>query len=186
MRIWKITLLCVLIFGCKDAEKKSFLQEINVMQHQLDSISNRIDNNNTDSTRMIIENIDRVLSEVKKNYFPDSINLQTADLLNDYKGISKGLSRNASNIRQAREAIPQVQEALNLLQQDINNGAGNRSEYKNYILFEKEKVEKIQSIMKTYFSQKKDQIDRFFEINVQVETFSKELAEKRLKEKEDV
>ena len=40
--------------------------------------------------------------------------------------------------------------------------------------------------MKTYFSQKKDQIDRFFEINEQVETFSKELAEKRLKEKEDV
>ena len=178
-------ILALLLGSCKDAEKEAYLAEIDQMNNQLDSLWSEIEQNNIDSLRGVTSTIDRVIANVQKNYFPDSIDLEIAGMMNQYKGIKKTLERNSGNLAKAKAAIPEIKETLGHLKHDIVNGAGNRELYAENVEYERGKVNQVDELLSFYFKARDTNLSTFQEIHPKVEAFANELAEKRKQEAND-
>jgi chromosome segregation ATPase len=175
-------MLAVLLGSCKDAEKDAYLAEIEQMNLQLDSLWNEIEQNKTDTLKVVTNTIDLVIAKVQKNYFPDSIDLEIAGMMNLYKGIKKTLDRNSGNLAKAKAAIPEIKETLGNLKHDIENGAGNREQYAENVEYERGKVNRVDELLSFYFNAQNASVSSFNDIHAKVEAFANELEQKRQKE----
>jgi chromosome segregation ATPase len=178
-------MLAVLLGSCKDAEKEAHLSEIDRMNVHLDSLWNEIEQNNIDTLKGISNTIEMVIAKVQKNYFPDSIDLEIAGMMNAYKGIKKSLERNSGNLAKAKAAIPEIKETLGSLKHDIENGAGNREQYAENVEYERGKVNQVDELLSFYFKARDANVSKFIEIHPKVEAFANELEEKRNQELND-
>jgi hypothetical protein len=175
-------MLAVLLGSCKDAEKDAYLLEIDQMNLQLDSLWNEIEQNNIDTLKGISKTVELVIAKVQKNYFPDSIDLEIAGMMNIYKGIKKSLERNSGNLAKAKAAIPEIKETLGNLKHDIENGAGNREQYAENVEYERGKVKQVDELLSFYFKAQNSSVSSFNDIHAKVEAFANELEQKRQKE----
>ena len=175
-------MLAVLLGSCKDAEKDAYLLEIDQMNLQLDSLWNEIEQNNIDTLKGISNTVELVIAKVQKNYFPDSIDLEIAGMMNIYKGIKKSLERNSGNLAKAKAAIPEIKETLGNLKHDIENGAGNRDQYAENVEYERGKVKQVDELLSFYFKAQNSSVSSFNDIHAKVEAFANDLEQKRQKE----
>lgn len=171
----------LLIWGCKDQEKSSYLEEIEVMNSKIDSLDNISKNQNNDSIPEIVRTIEKTIDKVKKNYVADTIDLELAALMNRYKDAKKSLSSNTGNLSKAKGAIPEVKEKLEHLKHDIQNGVGDREKYKEYINFEKNKIQEIESILDYYIKTNKKYLEQFKNAHPQVKDFADSLVSQNAK-----
>lgn len=178
-------MLALLLGSCKDAEKEGYLAEIDQMNVHLDSLWHEIEQNNIDTLKGISNTIEMAIAKVQKNYFPDSIDLEIAGMMNAYKGIKKSLERNSGNLGKAKAAIPEIKETLSNLQHDIENGAGNREQYAENVEYERGKVNQVDELLSFYFKARDSNLSKFVEIHPRVEAFANELEEKRNHELND-
>lgn len=172
----------VLLGSCKDAEKDAYLVEIDRMNLQLDSLWNEIEQNNSDTLKGISNAIELVIAKVQKNYFPDSIDLEIAGMMNSYKGIKKTLASNSGNLAKAKVAIPEIKETLGNLKHDIESGAGNREQYADNVEYERGKVNRVDELLSFYFKTQNASGTLFSNTHPKAEAFAKELEEKRQNE----
>lgn len=166
----------VLIWGCKDQEKSSYLEEIEIMSAKIDSLENVSKNQNADSIPTIVNTIGITIDRVKKNYIADTIDLELAALMNRYKDAKKSLSSNTGNLSKARGAIPEVKEKIEHLKHDIENGVGEREKYEEYINFEKDKIQEIESILDYYIKTNKKYLEQYRNAHPKVKSFADSLA----------
>lgn len=170
-----IIILPLLILSCKDQEKSSYLDEIEVMNTKLDSLESTAENQKTDSIPQIVMTIEDMIHKVKENYIADTIDLEIAALMNRYKDAKKSLSSNTGNLAKAKNAIPEVKEKLKDLKHDIENGVGNREKYQEYINFEVNKIQEIESILKYYIETNKKYLNQFEKAHPKVKSFADSL-----------
>jgi chromosome segregation ATPase len=177
MKLYKylIIILPLLIWSCKDQEKSTYLQEIEVMTTKLDSLNVVSNNQKNDSISYIVQTVEKTIDRVKKNYIADTINLEIAALMNRYKDAKKSLSSNTGNLAKAKDAIPEVQEKLKDLKHDIENGVGDRDKYQEYFDFEKSKIKEIESILNYYTKTNKKYMKQFQESDPKVQNFADSL-----------
>jgi hypothetical protein len=178
-------MLAVLLGSCKDAEKDAYLLEIDQMNLQLDSLWNEIEQNNIDTLKGISNTVELVIAKVQKNYFPDSIDLEIAGMMNIYKGIKKSLERNSGNLAKAKAAIPEIKETLGNLKHDIENGAGNREQYAENVEYERGKVNRVNELLSFYFTARDASVSSFHDTHPKVQAFADELEEKRQNERNE-
>lgn len=171
--------LSVFLGSCKDAEKERHLAEIDAMNTQLDSLWSEIEQNDIDSIRSVSSTIESVIAKVQKNYFPDSIDLEIAGMMNKYKGVKKSLQYNSGNLAKAKAAIPEIKETLGNLRHDIENGAGNREKYSENVDFERGKVKQVDELLSFYFKARNESLTTFQEVHPKVSKFADELEAKR-------
>lgn len=176
-----IIILPLLIWGCKDQEKSSYLEEIEVMNSKIDSLENVSKNQNSDSIPAIVRTIENTIDKVKENYVADTIDLELAALMNRYKDAKKSLSSNTGNLSKARGAIPEVKEKLGDLKHDIENGVGDREKYQEYINFEKNKIQEIESILDYYIKTNKKYLEQFENTHPKVKNFADSLVSQNAK-----
>lgn len=159
------------MWGCNDKEKTAYLTEIDEMSSKLDSLASVSKKQKSDSSLSVVKSIQSTIEEVKENYVADTIDLDLAATMNSYKDASKVLSSNTGNLAKAKDAIPEVKEKLDLLRHDIENGVGNREKYSEYINFEKNKIEEIESILDYYISTNTEYIEKYHSIHPRVQSF---------------
>ncbi|PHR45068.1 MAG: hypothetical protein COA32_13795 [Fluviicola sp.] len=176
-----VILLPLIIWSCKDQEKSSYLEEIEVMTLKLDSLETVSKNQNTDSIPRIVLTIEETIHKVKKNYIADTIDLKIATMMNKYKDAKKSLSSNTGNLAKAKDAIPEVKEKLKDLKHDIENGVGDREKYEQYINFEKSKIEEIEEILNYYIKTSTKYINQFRTAHPKVTNFADSLERENAK-----
>ena len=176
-----IIIFPLLILGCKDQEKSSYLEEIELMNSKIDSLDNVSKNQNSDSIPAIVRTIENTIDKVKENYIADTIDLEIATLMNRYKDAKKSLSSNTGNLSKAKGAIPEVKEKLEHLKHDIENGVGDREKYEEYINFEKNKIQEIESILDYYIKTNKKYLEQYQSAHPKVKNFVDSLVSQNAK-----
>lgn len=177
VRKYLVFIFPLLIWGCKDQEKSSYLEEIEVMSLKIDSLDNVSKNQNTDSIPSIVSTIEKTITQVKENYVADTIDLELAALMNRYKDAKKSLSSNTGNLSKVRAAIPEVKKKIEDLKHDIENGVGDREKYEEYIKFEKDKIQEIQSVLDYYIKTNKKYLEQYKNAHPQVKNFADSLVQ---------
>lgn len=177
LRKYLIFIFPLIIWGCKDQEKSSYLEEIEVMYTKIDSLEKVSKAQNTDSIPSIVNTIEKTIDKVKKNYVADTIDLELAGLMNKYKDSKKSLSSNTGNLSKARAAIPEAKEKIEHLKHDIENGVGDRDKYDEYIKFEKNKIQEIESILDYYIKTNKKYLEQFKNTHPKVKNFADSLVQ---------
>jgi hypothetical protein len=163
-------LVIALIFSsCLDAEKKDYLQRIEQMSMKLDSMSNVYNALPLDSfiiAREIAQNNER---SIKTYYDSDTIDAQFARTMNRYKAVRKG----GNFIIQKRNFLDTVfgfqSSQLNQLKTDIENGAGKRDKYTEYLKSEEENIQLIATSFADFYARFNHLMDEFYATNPAVE-----------------
>jgi len=152
------------IFSCKDKEKESQLAQINTLENTLDSLALLANEHRIDTLGALIQHIKTETKKFSSLYYPDTIDLKIAGMMNSYKQARKAMSSNSGNLAKVNQSIPEVQQKLKDLTHDIENGVGQRDKYQEHIRFEVGKVEQIKNILDFYILNKL-KYDSIFRVN---------------------
>lgn len=149
------TFLCIaagtlLFLSCQDTQQREYIAKIDQLENDLDSMQQVAEEHRVDTIPQLVAHIKQRTFEVTENYSPDTIDYKIATMMNDYKEIRKALSANKDNYEKVKIGIPEVKEKLQDLRFDIESGLGERDRYEEYYLFEKQKVNQIEEILKYY------------------------------------
>ena len=147
------------------------LNQIDKMQHQLDSMEDLTQQHQIDTLHLIILKIRNKIEEVRKYYIPDTIDYEVAEMMNAFKETRKALASNDKNLSKVKTSIPEVRQKLEDLSFDIENGVGSRDKYNEYVDFEKNKVARIADILSYYIKTKDKYLTLFFELDPKIDDF---------------
>jgi predicted nucleic acid-binding Zn-ribbon protein len=140
----------LLFSACLDSEKKSFFSDIERMNKKLDSLESAYNELPNDSFKIIKKSAAALEKDVKTYFFEDTIDHEFARKMNKLRGIRKG-SDDISMRRAFLDTVFTFQRAqLKTLKTDIDNGAGNRNDYKKFIESESENITTISMSFKDY------------------------------------
>jgi seryl-tRNA synthetase len=180
--LYFVAFLSLILGSCKDAQHRAYLEEIEEMQNELIIMDSLAREHVLDSLGLITGQIRLVVLRIQNNYFPDSINMEEAGMINDYKAIRKKLESNSGNLAKVKAALPELQLSLQNLAHDIDNGVGEREKYGEHLEFEKDKLNQVRELLDFYIKTKDENMAKYREIGPKIEEFSIELVEKRKKE----
>lgn len=158
--------LVLLLSACKDKQKEGYLTSIAEMQHALDSLELVAEENRIDTLSLLIQHIKGKTKEFGNLYYPDTVDLKIAGMMNSYKEARKAMSSNSGNLAKVRQSIPEVRQKLEDLQHDIEHGVGARDQYQEHIQFELGKVNQIKTIL-SFYMENKVKYDSVFHVNDQ-------------------
>jgi hypothetical protein len=156
------------VASCANGEKKAYIAEVDEMIVRLDSLKVIADANVLDSLPYIIDRVKKNTKRFAESYKGDTINLEIGEMMSSYKDVRKGLSRNSGNLAKVRVSIPETLEKLNDLKSDISHGVGERDKYREYILFEREKVRQIDTLLSIYLRNNNRYLTLYDEMNIKV------------------
>ncbi|MEX1191220.1 MAG: hypothetical protein WEA99_04550 [Brumimicrobium sp.] len=178
MNLYKIIAIIIgfiILSGCQDKKKQTYLKEINAMDFKIDSLDKVSKEKRVDTINSIVMSVRSTISSVKDVYFADTIDMKIATMMNEYKEIRKVLSSNTGNISKATKALPEVKQKLKDLEHDINEGVGEREKYQEYINYEKNKIEEIESLLDYYIITNDKYISRYDSLHPLVVNFADSL-----------
>ena len=79
---------------------------------------------------------------------------------------------------QLKTAIREERRTLNALKSDIENGSGSRDKYESYILFEKNKINQVDVLLKEYLRLKEETLDTYHKLHPELNQLSLDLLRK--------
>ena len=164
-------LLGLLVASCHDAQKESYLAEVEQMNNSLDSIEEVFESNKIDTINLFMNHIEYTLIQVKNNFVADTVDAEFAKVMDRYKSIKKGLPKNNRNAEKISKSIIEERTALEKLEHDIENAAGEREKYPEYISFERNKVVQIRELMKSWKDVQDNHLEAFDRLDPIVQNF---------------
>src|SRR5690554_3686587 len=177
MKMLAVVIFCVFMVGCSNADKKEYISEIDQMQNTLDSLSSIANDTTKPDATSVIYSVRSTIANVKENYDLDTVDFDLSEKMNSYKEIKEIISKNAENLAKAKQAIPEVQQKLEDLKHDIEHGVNDRDKYKEYINYEKVKIEEIRSILSYYLEVMQEYYDRYDDLHPIIKSFGDSLME---------
>ena len=136
--------------SCLDAERRSYSSEIDKMIAVLDSLEELHQSLPNDSFSIIKQEASNIEKDVKSYFMEDTVDFEFARKMNRLRGIRKGTDFIAMR-RSFLDTVFQFQRSqLLTLKQDIDNGSGQRDQYRVYVDAEKENVSMITAAFKDY------------------------------------
>ncbi|MDX1651262.1 MAG: hypothetical protein R3277_02145 [Brumimicrobium sp.] len=176
-----IAVITLLLWSCQDKEKEKYLQEVEGMEQRLDSLKTVALEKRVDTIPQVVLSVRNTISKVKDNYYADTIDMQIAQMMNQYKDIRKILSSNTGNYAKVNTTIPEVEQKLKDLEHDIEKGVGDREKYQEYINFEKKKIEEIESVLNYYIETNEKYLNKYDSLHPIVLNFIEDLKMKNEK-----
>jgi len=149
--ILSLLIVQLLLFSsCLDAEKKAHFRDIDNMLHKLDSLEVAFNSMPNDSFSIVKQSAKEIEKEVKTYFVEDTVDHQFARKMNRLRGIRK----DSDFIAMRRSFLDTIfvfqKEQLEVLREDIRNGAGKRNEYLSYVDAEKENMTVIVTTFNDY------------------------------------
>ncbi len=141
--------------SCADLRKGDQILAIEVMHKTLDSITTVLIENNYKSVEEIrVESID-VAKKIKDNYNGDTLNLEFAKKLDDYKQMLSSFTPLKKGYILLLKNTKEEKKTLSKLIDDIEKGNGERARYQEFILNEQHKTKQICVLLNDYVTQLK-------------------------------
>jgi hypothetical protein len=177
-------LISILFLGffvsCHDMKKREQLHIIETLVQTVDSIHQAITTQPTDFSE-ILESVNSINQEIQNNFQSDTISIEFGQKLENFKSISQQLRLVQKNIPLILKSFERENSKLRQLKQDIIEGTGNRSNYRDYIYFEKKKVNQLVILSNYTNEQKNAAIYNFNQLNQEIKNYSTILRNKNLK-----
>jgi hypothetical protein len=167
------------LISCQDLKKEEQLKQVNSLIASSDSIQKTFVKNANDSIGKIITAVMDVELRIKNNYFSDTIDKNLARKVNTYKMIRKKLKPLGKRYTQIPEGCKEELIALNQLKKDIENGAGERGKYDEFIKFERNKVEQLRKLLEEFTNTQNEAISNFNKYHQEMYDFSISLINKK-------
>lgn len=176
--IFILTALFFTLIACQDLKKDKQIEEISSLEERVNHVKNENDKKFDRNIGKVIASVMDVEFRIRRNYFSDTIDNALAKKVNEYKMIRKNLRPVGKMFGQIGKGTKEELEVLKKLKTDIQNGAGDESKYDEYIKFETDKVEKLESIYKDMLDNQKSCLDSYKRLHSEMNAFSFELAKK--------
>jgi chromosome segregation ATPase len=167
--------LSILIVSCSDLKKDEQLKRISNLEKGLtliekDRLKNEID------TLTIATNAVEI--RIKNYLVLDTIDLVLGKKMDAYKIMRRSLKPLGKQNIQLKQAIREEQKSLKDLKTDIENGSGSRDKYESYILFEKNKINQLQTLLEEYLRQKQETLTTYRKLHPELNQLSLDLVRK--------
>ena len=176
-RFFLIFFLSMLLVGCKQ-NKNEHIQQIESLSNSLDSIESVLVKNEIDTIAALSVATNAVELRIKNNYNLDSIDYEFGKKMDQYKIMRRSLGPLGKNYADVKNGINEERNALEHLTSDISNNIGTQEENETNINFEKEKVNQLKVLLKTYLLEKDKTMTTFNQLHKELDSFSMELLEK--------
>lgn len=171
-KVWPGILFLFLLASCHDVKKQRQLDRLAALDTTADSIGRAWEAAQTDSINEILSEVREVEQQIRDNYRSDTISLEFSQQLEDYKMISKGLSAFAGNAEKIDFGIKQVRLSIGELRHDIEEAAGDRSKYDEYIAHEKNKVDRLSVLLRNSVETKRNCLLSYQRLHASIREFS--------------
>lgn len=164
---------CFILFACHDVKKQKQLDKMEALITRINSIRQTWNGAQIeDLTPMIVE-----VNTVRKTIYQKSSNLDTisierAQKLEDYKYISNGLSFFQSSNDGMRRNIYESSQSLEQLNNEIKNAQGDRSKYDENIQFEEQKVTELANFLQNMLKTKTICVNSYNRLHNEIKAYS--------------
>jgi len=162
-----------------DAEKVKYLIQLEHFEDTITRLESKLLSNKIDTISALQLATNTVELRIKNNLVLDTVNMSLAKKLNDYKVMRRSLGPLGAQFHRGKEAIREERETLKKLRNDIENSAGEPAKYKDYLNFEKGKLEKISILIADYITQKTKTMNTFNSLHAELNKFSLSLLSKK-------
>jgi hypothetical protein len=166
---------CVLLFSCADLKKDEQLQRISKLEQRLSGLEKTRAKNEIDTLTALKIATNAVEIRIKTYLVLDTINLVLGKKMDAYKIMRRNLKPLGKQNSQLKNAIREEQKTLKALKTDIESGSGSRDKYESYILFEKNKINQIEVLVKEYLRLKKEIVKTYRELHSELNQLSLDL-----------
>lgn len=158
--------------SCSDLKKSKQLASIDEMSKKLDKILVETKANKVDSARYYSIEAREIELRIKNNYTLDTVDVPFGTKMNRFKNMRRAFGKFDEKYENLLMGCAEIKESLRQLRHDINNGNGDRAKYDEYVAFEKNKFDQIDTLAKEYFEQKNLHMATFTELYKEIEDFS--------------
>ena len=161
----ELIILCLGFFfqSCSDLKKGDQLSEIQGLLKTIDSVEVVLIENQIDTLENLTFTMRILQVDLAKLKAKDSIPLNLALKMDEYKWMRKSVPIIANNQIALKKGIKEVRLSLNELEVDISKASGRKDKYENYIGFEKKKVNLIRTTL-TETSKLSDKLIKDFDV----------------------
>lgn len=170
--------LSMFIVSCSDLKKDEQLKRISKLENGLALIEkNRLKNEIDTLTELKIAT-NAVEIRIKNYLVLDTIDLVLGKKMDAYKIMRRSLKPLGKQNIQLKQAIREEQKSLKDLKTDVENGSGSRDKYESYILFEKNKINQLQTLLDEYLRKKQETLSTYRKLHPELNQLSLDLVRK--------
>ncbi len=148
------------------------LKEIERIEANLNDAEMVLNSISIDSIEQIIRSSTFLENRIKKYYSGDTISLSLGEDLELFHALIPNSEEVVFGVIKIDSMLLFRKSQLNLLKNDIQQGAGNRSEYDENIFFENEEVSVVANFANFYDSLATASLTTFNNLHIEVEKFS--------------
>lgn len=165
--------LCLALFACHDVKKQNQLDKMDTLTSKIDDFRNTWNDAKIDDLSTVLIQVKAVLKDInKKNQNADTIDVELAQKLEDYKFISSGLTFVVTSNDVLKKNIYEASQSVELLTIEIANGEGDRSKYNQNILFEEKKVKQLGDFLQKNLETKTICLNSYRKLHAEMKAYS--------------
>jgi hypothetical protein len=168
----------ILLFSCSDLKKDEQLLRISKLEKRIELIENERLKNEIDTLTALKIATNAVEIRIKNYLVLDTIDLVLGKKMDAYKIMRRNLKPLGKQNSQLKQAIREEEKSLKDLKTDIENGSGSRDKYESYILFEKNKINQLQTLLDEYLRLKEETLATYRELHSELNQLSLDLIRK--------
>lgn len=175
MKILFLLTLVFTFFGCVDLKKEDYLKRISKLEGSLEIMQQKLNANEIDSLADWKHSTNGVELRIKNYIMLDTIDLVLGKKIDAYKLMRRNWTPLGKQFLQLKKGMSEEKQTLKNLAKDIEAGAGDRSAYEQYLLFEKNKIKQLEVLLQEYVKLKEETIQTFSSLHDELNLFSIEL-----------
>lgn len=172
-----VGILCLLIFAaCHDVQKRTQLEQITELRAITTTIQQKLADIDRETWKTTLNSTQNTRNTIRSKYATDdTISLEFAQKLEDYKAIEKNLVRFEKEIKELEIALLMEENALKALQTDIQNSQGDRNAYSKNIALEKKRVTDLENYFHDWIETKTKCVNSYQDLHPAILEFTESL-----------
>ena len=179
--IFFISLVCFTIFSCSDFDREQLIHQVEKQQKMLNQLNTQLEVNTIKDVATLKNNTMQTELRIKQNLHLDTINMDLARQLEEFKLMRKSINPLMKQYLKAKNGVKEEAGVLKNLKRDIDEGRGERQRYNEYIRFEKQKVKQLSALTTDFLNARAKFISDYNRLYPPIEAFSYTLLQKRRK-----
>jgi len=166
-------LTCFILLACHDVKKQKQLDQMETLIAKINSIRQTLKGAQIEDLPPMIDEVNSVTKTIyRKSNNLDTISIEWAQKLEDYKYISTGLSFFQASTDGMKRNIYESSQSLELLKNEIKNAQGDRSKYAKNIKFEEQKVKELADFLQKMLETKAICVNSYSRLHNEIKAYS--------------
>lgn len=162
--------------ACHDVQKHKQIDHVSELQLITSKIKQQLKKIDIEKWSKTLRSTQSTRDIIRSNYSTDdTISLEFAQKLEDYKAIEKNLVHFEKEIMELQKALLMEENALKALQTDIQNSQGNRNAYSKNIALEKKRVTDLENYFHDWIETKTKCVNSYQDLHPEILKFTESL-----------